>query len=90
MTLEHPASERALQLDLQQRAAAGAGVAELVARVCGRCEVHGEVAGRFFVVALIAAFALPVRLATPAWFEDRAAPCGAPDRELAPHLRASP
>lgn len=82
---------RALQLELQQRAAAGAGVAELVAQICEACEARGEVAGRFFVArVMIAAFALPLRLAhdVAAWFEDRAAPCEALDRELAPHLRS--
>ncbi|WP_434423058.1 hypothetical protein [Nannocystis pusilla] len=39
---------------------------------------------------MLAAFALPLRLAhdVAAWLDDRAAPCDALDRELAPHLRS--
>ncbi|MDC0717339.1 hypothetical protein [Nannocystis bainbridge] len=84
--------ESALRLELQQRAAAGAGVAESVARICESCEEHGEVAGRFFVVrTMIAAFALPMRLAhdIAPCLEDRASSCDSLDGELAPYLRPS-
>jgi hypothetical protein len=80
-----------LQPGLQQRAATGAGVADWVAQICETCEARGEVASRFFVArVMIAAFALPLRLAhdVAAWFDDRAAPCDALDRELAPYLRS--
>lgn len=89
----HPAGpplDPALRPELRERAAAGAGLAELVAHVCAAYERRGEVAGRFVVVrALLVAFDLPVRLGLEiaAWFEDRTAPCESLEQALSRYLR---